>query len=459
MNLTDLWKAALGEIRLNISKANYLTWFKNSFIKEIKDGVAFIGVSSNFAKEWIENKYHKNIYQILTNLEPSIKKIEYLVAESPRSVEPEEALEARKKFKLKKFKNIENQPTFYELTIDPETNLNPKYTFENFIVGSYNELANAAALAVVENPGTKYNPLFIYGGVGLGKTHLLQAIGNKLKQEKKKSKILYVSAERFTEDLVRAIMEQKMSDFKNKFRNLDLLLIDDIQFIAGKDKAQEEIFHTFNTLSQKNKQVVFTSDRPPKAIPSIEERLRSRFEGGMTADIGYPDLETRVAILKTKNEATKNLIPEESLYYLAEVITKNIRDLEGGLNRLIAQAKLQNRPLTLEETKKILSSVLNKPSEYISPQKVIKKVAAFYDLKEDEILGHSRKKELVKPRQIIMYLLREELGYAYANIAEKLGQRDHTTIIHACKKITKEIEKNPLFAQEILVLKDLLYNK
>lgn len=459
MNLTELWKAALGEIKLNISKANYLTWFKNSFIKEIKDGVAYIGVSSSFAKEWIENKYHKSIYQILVNLEPSIKKIEYLVAESPTSIEPEEALEARKRFKQKKNKSLENQPIFYELTIDPETNLNPKYTFENFIVGSYNELANAAALAVVENPGTKYNPLFIYGGVGLGKTHLLQAIGNKLKQEKKKYKILYVSAERFTEDLVRAIMEQKMSDFKNKFRNLDLLLIDDIQFIAGKDKAQEEIFHTFNTLSQKNKQVVFTSDRPPKAIPSIEERLRSRFEGGMTADIGYPDLETRLAILKTKNEATKNLIPEESLYYLVETITKNIRDLEGGLNRLIAQAKLQNKPLTLEETKKILSSVLNKPSEYISPQKVIKKVASFYDLKEEEILSHSRKKELVKPRQIIMYLLREELGYAYANIADKLGQRDHTTIIHACKKINKEIEKNPVFAQEILVLKDLLYNK
>jgi len=459
MDLTELWKAALGEIRLNISKANYLTWFKDSFIKEIKDGVAFIGVSSSFAKEWLENKYHKNIYQALTNLEPTIKKIEYVVAEVSNPINLEEAVEARKKFKLKKSNEVINQPMFYEMSVDQETNLNPKYTFENFIVGSYNELANAASLAVVENPGTKYNPLFIYGGVGLGKTHLLQAIGNKLKKERKKAKVLYVSAEKFTEDLVRAIMEQKMSEFKNKFRNLDLLLIDDIQFIAGKDKAQEEIFHTFNTLSQKNKQVVFTSDRPPKAIPSIEERLRSRFEGGMTADIGYPDLETRLAILKIKNQETQHLIPEEGLYFLAEAIPKNIRDLEGGLNRLIAQARLQNKPLTLEETKKILSSVLNKPNEYISPQKVIKKVSAFYDLKEEEILSHSRKKELVKPRQIIMYLLREELGYSFTNIAEKMGQRDHTTIIHACKKITKEIEKNPVFAQEIFVLKDLLYNK
>ncbi|HPC30884.1 MAG TPA: chromosomal replication initiator protein DnaA [Candidatus Paceibacterota bacterium] len=458
MDLTELWKAALGEIRLSISKANYLTWFKNSFIKEIKDGIAFIGVPSNFAKEWLEQKYHKNIYQILTELEPSIKKIEYIVAPTANPIDLEEANEARKHFKKKSFA-LDNQPAFYEMTIDLETNLNPKYTFENFIVGSYNELANAAGLAVTENPGTKYNPLFIYGGVGLGKTHLLQAIGNKVKKEKKKAKILYVSAEKFTEDLVRAIMEQKMSNFKNKFRSLDLLLIDDIQFIAGKDKAQEEIFHTFNTLSQKNKQVVFTSDRPPKAIPSIEERLRSRFEGGMTADIGYPDLETRLAILKTKNQPTQHLISEESLYFLAESIPKNIRDLEGGLNRLIAQAKLLNRPISLEETKNILSSVLNKPNEYISPQKVIKKVAGFYDLKEEEILSHSRKKELVKPRQIIMYLLREEFGYAFTNIAEKMGQRDHTTIIHACKKITKEIEKNPVFAQEVFVLKDLLYNK
>lgn len=458
MDLNELWKAVLAEIQLNISKANYLTWFRNTFIKEIKDGVAYIGVSSSFAKEWLENKYNKLIFQILTNIEPTIKKIEYLVAPSPYPIELEEIKEAKKHSKQKN-KELNNQPTFYELSVDPETNLNPKYTFDNFIVGSFNELAHAAALAVVENPGTKYNPLFIYGGVGLGKTHLIQAIGNQLKKERKNAKILYVSAEKFTEDLVRAIMEQKMSEFKNKFRNLDLLLIDDIQFIAGKDKAQEEIFHTFNTLSQKNKQVVFTSDRPPKAIPSIEERLRSRFEGGMTADIGYPDLETRLAILKAKNEATKNLVPEESLYYLAESITKNIRDLEGGLNRLIAQAKLLNRPITLEETKKVLASILNKPSEYISFQKVIKKVAAFYDLKEEDILSHSRKKELVKPRQIIMYLLREELGYAFTNIAEKLGQRDHTTIIHACKKISQEIEKNPVFAQEILVLKDLLYNK
>ncbi|HOK17216.1 MAG TPA: chromosomal replication initiator protein DnaA [Candidatus Paceibacterota bacterium] len=458
MDLTELWKAVLGEIRLSISKANYLTWFKNSFIKEIKDGVAFIGVSSNFSKEWLEQKYHKNIYQILTELEPSIKKVEYVVAPTTNPINLEDAIETKKYLKKKSF-SLENQPTFYEMTIDLETNLNPKYTFENFIVGSYNELANAAALAVTESLGTKYNPLFVYGGVGLGKTHLLQAIGNKVKKERKKTKILYVSAEKFTEDLVRAIMEQKMSDFKNKFRNLDLLLIDDIQFIAGKDKAQEEIFHTFNTLSQKNKQVVFTSDRPPKAIPSIEERLRSRFEGGMTADIGYPDLETRLAILKIKNQPTQHLIPEESLYYLAESIPKNIRDLEGGLNRLIAHVKLLNRPITLEETKNILSSVLNKPNEYISPQKVIKKVASFYDLKEEEILSHSRKKELVKPRQIIMYLLREEMGYAFTNIAEKMGQRDHTTVIHACRKITKEMEKNPVFAQEVFVLKDLLYNK
>lgn len=456
MNIKELWEAALGEIQLNISKANYQTWLKDTFILDIKEGTVFIGVPSSFTKEWLENKYHKQILHALYGLDSKIKKIEYLVTTNKDSLKKIETKKTKRSSVISKSSVLDEQ---LEFNIDSETNLNPKYLFENFVVGTNNELANAAALAVVENLGKKYNPLFIYGGVGLGKTHLLQAIGNELKKEKKKLKILYASSEKFTDDLVNAIRNQKMTEFKKSFRNLDLLLIDDVQFIAGKDKTQEELFHTFNTLYGKNKQIVFTSDRPPKSIPSIEERLRSRFEGGMIADIGYPDFETRLAILKNKSQDVSHLIDSDVLKYISEAIPRNIRELEGALNRVIAHARLKNSPISLEETKKILSIILNKSNKYISPKEVIKKIVSFYDLKEDDVLGHSRKKELVKPRQIVMYLLREELRYSYTSIAEKLGNRDHTTVIHAYKKISSEIEKNPVFCQEITILKEMLYNK
>lgn len=459
MDIKELWEAALGEIKLNISKANYLTWFKDTSILDIdmKEGVVFIGVPSNFTKEWLENKYNKQILHALYGLNPKIKKIEYLVTTNKDSLKKIESKKTTKRSSIISKSSILDEQL--ELNIDPETNLNPKYLFENFVVGTNNELANAAAQAVVENLGKKYNPLFIYGGVGLGKTHLLQAIGNELKKKKKKLKILYATSEKFTDDLVNAIRNQKMTDFKKSFRNLDILLMDDVQFIAGKDKTQEELFHTFNTLYGKNKQIVFTSDRPPKSIPSIEERLRSRFEGGMIADIGYPDFETRLAILENKSQDVSHFINGDVLKYIAEAIPRNIRELEGALNRVIAHARLKNSPISLEETKKILSLILNKSNKYISPKEVVKKIISFYDLKEDDILGHSRKKELVKPRQIVMYLLREELHYSYTSIAEKLGNRDHTTVIHACKKISTEIEKNPVFCQEITILKEMLYNK
>ena len=456
MNFQELWESALGEIQLNISKANYLTWLKDTFIMDLKGDTIFLGVPSSFTKEWLENKYHKQILSAIFNLNPEIKKIEYIVTTDKNSLKKISLTKAKQSSRSQKSSVLDEQ---LEFNIDSETNLNPKYTFENFIVGTNNELANAAALAITENLGSKYNPLFIYGGVGLGKTHLLQAIGNKLRNKKKKVKIKYASSEKFTDELINAIRNQKMNEFKKSFRNLDLLLIDDIQFIAGKDKTQEELFHTFNNLHGKNKQIVFTSDRPPKSIPSIEERLRSRFEGGMIADIGYPDFETRLAILKDKSQEISHLISEDVLRYIAETISRNIRELEGALNRIIVHARLKNGAITIEEAKKILSSILNKSSQYIPPKEVIKKIISFYDLNESEILGHSRKKELVKPRQIVMYLLRNELKYSYTNIAEKMGNRDHTTVIHACKKITKEIEDNPVFAQEITILTEMLYNK
>ena len=458
MNLKELWKAALGEIKLNISRANFLTWFKGTFLVNLKEDTAYLGVPSNFAKEWLENKYHKNILQALSHLDKNIKKVVYVVTTNSKSLEK---IKRIRKSAHRERNNpfLEEQLNFPEFSIDTETNLNPKYTFENFIVGANNELAQAAALAVSKNPGTRYNPLFIYGGVGLGKTHLLEAIGNKLKKSKKKLKIKYVTSEKFTNDLVNAIAEQKMDKFKKSFRTLDVLLIDDVQFVAGKDKTQEELFHTFNTLYEKNKQIVFTSDRPPKAIPSIEERLRSRFEGGMIADISPPDFETRLAILREKSKDFSDLISDEILRYIAQEVPNNVRELEGALNRVLAHARLRNQPPTLEEAKDILSSIFSNARQYIPIKKVIKKIASFYDLSEENILSHSRKKEFVKPRQIVMYILRNELKYSYSNIAEKLGNRDHTTIIHACRKIEKEIKKNPVFAQEITILKDMLYNK
>lgn len=456
MDLQEFWKSALGEIKLNISKANYLTWFKDVFVVDLQQETIILGVPSNFTKEWLESKYHKQILQALYNLNPQIKKIEYQVNIDTHSLKKPLSSLKKQNPRLNKASILDEQ---LELNIDTETNLNPKYTFENFIVGTNNELANAAALAITENLGNKYNPLFIYGGVGLGKTHLLQAIGNRLKAKKTKLKIKYASSEKFTDELINAIRNQKMTEFKKSFRNLDLLLIDDIQFIAGKDKTQEELFHTFNNLHSRNKQIIFTSDRPPKSIPSIEERLRSRFEGGMIADIGYPDFETRLAILKVKSQEVSHLIEEDVLKYIAEIISRNIRELEGALNRVIVHARLKNSVITLDETKKILASILNKTNQYIPPKEVIKKITSFYDLRESEILGRSRKQELVKPRQIAMYLLREELKYSYTNIAEKMGNRDHTTIIHACKKINKEIEENPVFAQEVNILREIIYNQ
>lgn len=451
--LQELWQAALGEIQLNISRANFITWFRHSTILEKKGDVVYIGVPSNFAKEWFQNKYHKQILNALQNLDNSIKKVDYIITPIKQPISP---LKTKKKEVLITIAN--EQLNLNHITVDPITNLNKKYTFENFVVGANNELAQAAALSVTENLGTGYNPLFIYGGVGLGKTHLLVAIGNRVIQKNKKLKIRYIPSEKFSEELVTAIREQKMSEFKKSFNNLDLLLIDDIQFIAGKDKTQEELFHIFNNLYGKNKQIVFTSDRPPKVIPSVEERLRSRFEGGMIADISYPDLETRIAILKSKNQEKNVNIPEEILKYIAETIPKNIRELEGALNRVIAYAKLKNTHPTLEEVKKIITAIAERNQKFVSPKEVIKKIADFYDVTENDLTNHSRKQELVKPRQVAMYILREELQNSYDSIGEKLGRRDHTTVMYACKKIAEEIEKNPFFAQEVAILKEKLYN-
>ena len=458
MELNELWKAALGEIELQISRANFKTWLQNTSIADKKGGVVTIAVPNSFTKEWLENKYHKFILRSLRNLESEIKEVNYQIKQNV----------IKEDFKSKgAFREedgaLRKQLDFQELNVNTLTNLNPRYAFDNFIVGPSNELAQAAALAVTKNLGKKYNPLFIYGGVGLGKTHLIQAIGNQVKKENQVKKVKYVTSERFTSEIVSALRSGSLrphdiDDFKKRWREIDLLIIDDIQFLAGKEKTQEEFFHTFNALYDAGKQIVLSSDRPPKSIQTLEERLRSRFEGGMIADISYPDLETRIAILKSKASEKGVVLSDEVFEYIAQNIKKNVRELEGALNRLIAaNHQLNQKELGLNDAKKILNSILNTPKKSTNLKNIIKAVAEFYDVSEKDLLERSRKKEIVKPRQVIMYLLREELKSSFPFIGLKIGGRDHTTAIHACEKIRKEIELDSNLNDEINLIKEKLY--
>lgn len=458
MELDELWKAALGEIELQISRANFKTWLQNTSIADKKGGVVTIAVPNSFTKEWLENKYHKFILRSLRNLESEIKEVNYQIKQTPTK----EDVKSKNAFR-EEDKAVRKQLDFQELNVNTLTNLNPRYTFDNFIVGSSNELAQAAALAVTKNLGKKYNPLFIYGGVGLGKTHLIQAIGNQVKKENQVKKVKYVTSERFTSEVITALRSgslrpRDIDDFKKRWREIDLLIIDDIQFLSGKEKTQEEFFHTFNALYDVGKQIVLSSDRPPKSIQTLEERLRSRFEGGMVADISYPDLETRIAILKSKAGEKGVGLSEEIFEYIAQNIKKNVRELEGALNRLIAaNYQLNQKELNLNDAKNILNSILNTPKKSTTLKNIIKAVAEFYDVSEKDLLERSRKKEIVKPRQVIMYLLREELKSSFPFIGLKIGGRDHTTAIHACEKIKKEIELDSNLNDEINLIKETLY--
>lgn len=443
MTNEELWQAVLAQIQLNTSRANFATWFKNTGIVSQKDNKAVISVPNLFVKEWLENKYHKFILNILHNLNEEIKEVVYSVGSETKTL---------KNFQISPIET--NQLDFQEFKINKETNLNPRYTFDSFVVGPFNELPHAAASAVAKNPGFVYNPLFIYGGVGLGKTHLLQAIGNEVIKNFPKKKVRYIHSEKFTSEVVNAIKNHEIDSLKTKYKNFDMIILDDVQFIAGKEKTQEEFFHVFNALYENNKQIVLSSDRPPKTIQYLTERLRSRFEGGMIADISSPDLETRIAILKTKAQEKQVNFPDDIYYYVATVVPKNIRELEGALNRLIVFQKLNNQQVTLELAKNILKNIVQEPTKVITPKKIIETVAEFYDLKEKDLLTSSRKKEIVKPRQVAMYLLREELKYSFPFIGRKFNGKDHTTAIHSYKKIIQELLKDKKLEEEIGLIKE-----
>ncbi|MDX1372079.1 MAG: chromosomal replication initiator protein DnaA, partial [Nitrososphaeraceae archaeon] len=392
------------------------------------------------------NKFNKKILESIRNFSPNVREVKYIVGNNVSSLPKREAM-------IELPEKVDDK----DEDINQSTNLNQKYEFETFIVGSNNELAYAAAQAVSKNLGKTYNPLFIYGGVGLGKTHLLQSIGNKIYAGDQTKKIKYIPSERLTAEIVGAIGDKTIENLKKKYAELDLLIIDDIQFLAGKEKTQDIFFATFNELYSQDKQIVLSSDRPPKAIPALAERLRSRFEGGMIADIGMPDFETRLAIMKFKAKEKGLDFPEEVLNFIASNIQKNIRELEGALNRITAVAQIYNRIPELKEVKKLLNTYLSSPYRKTTPQIIIKTVADFYSIPITDLVKRSRKKEIVRPRQICMYLLREEARSSFPEIGQKLGGRDHSTVIHAYEKIHKEEQEQETVKQELTLIRERIY--
>ena len=461
MNTQQIWQAVLGDLELSLSKANFTTWFKGTFIFGIEDNNVIIGVPNAFTKSWLEKKYSSQILKAIRNItEIPLKEISYKVASLKNTSAQNQSLELLKEEGISDTKRISIKIDSLSpaQTAGSAFGLNPKYNFSTFVVGKNNELARAAALAVSANLGTTYNPLFIYGGAGLGKTHLLQAIGHEVLKNDLKKRILYITCEKFTNDFVNSISNGKTHSFKDAYRSVDVLLIDDIQFLAGKDGTQEEFFHTFNALHQNNKQIVLSSDRPPKSIPALENRLLTRFEWGMIADISQPDLETRMAILETKARDKKYTLEKTILSYLATNISSNIRELEGALNRIIAYHELNAIPPTLESVKKILSGITtNLQKKSLNPKDILNTVAAFYDVPVADILGQCREKRMVIPRQIIMFLMREEIKSSFPTIGQELGGRDHTTAMHAVDKIRNDYDNDEKTRREIEQIKQRLY--
>lgn len=452
MDKEKVWETTLGELELSLSKANFNTWLKDTFISDLKDKEITISAPNGFVKEWLDKKYSETIFKILKKQVPSLKKIYFKVGTlSKKSVAHPIKTDSP-------LPTTKNSVILNSKKTTKTSSLNPRYTFESFVVGGNNKLAHAASLAVSKNPGKVYNPLFIYGGVGLGKTHLMQAIGREVQELHPKKKILYVSCENFCNEFIQGIRSGKINDFKKTYRGTDTLLIDDVQFLAGKEGTQEEFFHTFNYLHHLNKQIVLSSDRPPKAIATLEDRLKSRFEWGMIADITLPDFETRKAILESKAQEKHLILDKEVIDYIANNIQKNIRELEGALNRLLAVSELEKQSITLEITKQALKEIIQPKIKSVSSEKIIEAVCQFYNLSKDDLTNQKRTKEVVLPRQITMYLLRIEMNYSFPKIADFLCKKDHTTIIYGCEKIEREAQNSPNLQADLAKIKEMLYS-
>ena len=465
-NLKELWRAALGELQLAMPKANYDTWFKETYVVSEEDDVFCIGVPNAFAREWLENKYRSHVRASLQRLVGRTVDVRFITV--PGGAAPAAGTGQRPSNPAYSGQNIDGSSASVTPVAPPSERrsegapvtaiLNPRYTFATFVVGSNNRLAHAAALSVAERPGHSYNPLFVYGGSGLGKTHLMHAIGHAVLSRHPKKRVAYATSEKFTIEFINSIRGQKSEEFRERYRRIDVLLIDDIQFIAGKEGTQEEFFHTFNAIHEEGKQIIMSSDRPPKAIPQLEDRLRSRFEWGLIADISTPDLETRTAILRAKAEAANVAVPPPVIDFLAQRIVSNIRELEGALTRIVAYATLNAVAVTTELAQTMLQNILYNPRrQSLSPERIVETVAKYYGVPSDQLRGKARDKQIVLPRQIAMYLMREETEAPLLRIGEALGGRDHSTILHGCEKIEREMGENDDFRRDINSLRELLY--
>lgn len=447
MNTTNdqLWQQCLLEIEPQLSKANFTTWFKGTGISKEEDGVIHIAVPNEFVREWMITKYHKIILKTIVDHAEHIRAIEFVIQSlqqqntAPQTTTKEDTV------------NNDSSKVSLPLNeayINRDDNLNPRYTFDHFIVGPFNELAHAAAQAVIRRPQSAYNPLFIYGSSGLGKTHLIQAVGNELKNNYPEKKILYTSLEKFQNDYVASVQNNRQQSFHEKYRKYDVLIMDDIQFISGKEGTQTALFHLFNTLYDQGKNIIFSSDKHPNHIVGLEDRLKTRFSAGMTIDIQEPDLESRMAIIKEKCFHLPHAIPDDVLLYVASVASGSIRELEGILNIISMHIEMKQKAIGLNDVKILIKNNV-KPKKLISVDSVVKAISEYYNLEERTMYEKTRRKEIVKARQVIMYVLREDFNESYPSIGAKLGGKDHTTVIHSYEKIKHELEQDPLLNKEI----------
>ncbi|HRK40560.1 MAG TPA: chromosomal replication initiator protein DnaA [Candidatus Saccharibacteria bacterium] len=448
-----LWQSVLGEIELSVSRAAFATWFKHTELVGRDGNTISIAVPNIFAKQQFETKFNQNVIDSLKNNGVEVASITYIIKGSkPQKVaDTQSPLAAAVKDHEQKLGALKKSAKS-----ETSSNLNHRYTFTNFIVGSSNDLAYAACQAVSTNPGTKYNPLFLYGGVGLGKTHLAQAVGNEVMRRKPSSKVLYINSETFVNEFLDSIRFKKKG-FSTKYRGVDVLIVDDMQFIAGKEKTQEEFFHTFNALHQANKQIIITSDKSPKSIPTLTERLRSRFEWGMTIDIQMPDFETRCAILEAKASESGVRIGRDTVEYLANNIKTNIRELEGALNQLLAFAEMRGIEPDIQTASGLLGNVRQSRPSHLTPKQIIDRTAKHFQLDTADMKSPKRDKYIVVPRQIAMYLLRSELHLSFPRIASELGRKDHTTAIHSVEKIEKAIKLDFMIREQVAEIKEKLY--
>jgi chromosomal replication initiator protein len=440
-NIETIWKNTLTEIELELSKPNYNTWFKKTFALKKEYSAFYVGVPNEFNKEWLQTKFDKMVLEKIKKFDPQIEEVHYVV----KKQQEDKPLETKQE---------ENALPFEKNTLNNKSNLSEKYSFHSFVVGPFNELAYSASQAVVKKPGS-YNPLFIYGPTGLGKTHLIQATGNKIQSESPEMNIFYTSSEKFSQDYVNALKNNTVVQFKNKYRSYDMLIMDDIQFFSGKEKLQEELFHLFNILYEKGSQIIFSSDKHPNYIIGLEDRLRSRFSAGMIVDITKPDYESRAALLKTKATQKNTPISDEVLDFLASNLDGNIRELEGILNAVTIQTEIKERKLFVEEAKLLIKNNI-KPKKHLALEEIIKMISGFYSIDPEQIYDKTRKKEIVYVRQIVMYILREYFNISYPSIGKEIGGRDHTTVMHSYEKVSELIKEDPNLLKEIEQLKSVL---